>query len=553
MRPADLVLFSTTIFDSVSDIPFDGGIAVIGDTIVFVGSREIARRYVGPGTRVLDFGDKLILPGFCDGHAHLEGTADSLFPDHVTGMDTLPSEAACAEVVRAYVDAHPEKATIYGTNWSYAAWGEGAPLPSRHSLDAVVPDKPVFLLSDTGHDGWMNSAAIAYYDLESIVAMYPHLPVHEYAHRDESGHFTGYVAERICSHVRSLAEQYTPAEQCSFEEQLIHYLNSFGITGFTEATARLGSQLADFFQHIKAMENRGKLTVRFHIWPGLVPRGDCDPTEEVRKIKPYEAFFNTDTLHIAGIKTLADGIPANHTALMLEPYADMPDFCGKKICSDDFPEWIVNVNAMGYPIKIHCTGDGAVRYALDCYERSAKANGGNLDLRNSIEHMDDVSDADLPRYAQLGVIASIQPAHIVMAKYPCKWKREELTRYEYRWRDLAESGAILSVGTDSPVVSLNPYENIYKAVTRRDLDGVLCAPNSGNQALTLPQVLKAYTWGSAYSNHMEHKVGTLEAGKYADIAVASHNLFAIPSEELKDCFTVCTIFNGKIVYTAPEI
>jgi len=196
---------------------------------------------------------------------------------------------------------------------------------------------------------------------------------------------------------------------------------------------------------------------------------------------------------------------------------------------------------------VHCTGDAAVRSALNSFEKSLAING-DRDFRNAIEHMDMVSDEDVPRFAKLGVIASMQPAHLIMGKGIGTVRYGRRAKSEWRFRDLISAGARIAIGTDMAVVECDPYLTIYKAVTRKDIDGSQYSPYSIGQAMTLPEVLKGYTIGGAYNNRMEEKVGTLEAGKYADIIVADRNLFTIPTDELKDCRTILTVFNGRIVY-----
>jgi predicted amidohydrolase YtcJ len=207
------------------------------------------------------------------------------------------------------------------------------------------------------------------------------------------------------------------------------------------------------------------------------------------------------------------------------------------------------VNKLGYAVKLHCCGDAAVRLALDSFELSNAVND-NRKLRNSVEHMDIVSDADVPRFKKFGVIASVQPAHVIMTKGIYDVRIGERSKETWNYRRLINAGVVLSIGTDSPVVDFNPFQTIYFAVTRRDLDGAQYSPNTADQALTLPEALKGYTINSAYASNMEQKVGTLEAGKYADIIVLDRNLFKVPVEELKDSRVVCTVFDGRVVYEA---
>jgi predicted amidohydrolase YtcJ len=548
MGAADLVLFSEAVFNSVGDVPFSGGVAVTGNKITYVGPREAAEKFIGPKTVVRDFGDQLIMPGICDGHAHLDGTANKRYAEVAGGLDRCKSEEECVEVVKAFAASHPGLKRINGISWVLTNWGPNPKKPTKASLDRAFPDIPVYLLGADGHSNWLNSRAIEECNLEEIVRQNPDVP--ELAPREANGDFTGFLAERICHIVNAFAEKYTREQRTEYQSKIIRALNSCGITGFTDVTPMPSSAVIDYYWLLKTLENKNELTLRCYAWAGMGPVKGSDSIEDAETVRRLEAFMNSDKLRIAGIKTLIDGIPFSHTSAMLEPYDDNPYVRGEFLHpADVYHRWITAVNKMGYAVKIHCCGDAAVRLALDSFEKSNSVNE-NRSLRNSVEHMDIVSDDDIPRFKKLGVVASVQPAHVVMTKGIYDVRIGERSRSTWNYRRLIDSGATLSIGTDSPVVDFNPFETIYFAVTRRDLDGVQYSPNSVDQALTLPEALKGYTTNSAYASNMEDKVGTLEEGKYADIIVVDRNLFKVPAEEIKDSRVVCTVFDGRVVYEA---
>ena len=548
MDTADLVLFSEAIFDSVSDEPFQGGIAISGNKIRHVGSREVIERYIGPDTVVRDFGDQLIMPGICDGHAHLDGTANKRYAEVAGGLDKCKSEEECVEAVKAFAARHPGLKRINGISWVLTNWGPNPKKPTKASLDRAFPDIPVYLLGADGHSNWLNSKAIEECNLEEIVRQNPDVP--ELAPRDANGEFTGFLAERICHIVNAFAEKYTREQRTEYQTKIIRELNAQGITGFTDVTPMPSSAITDYYWLLKSLENTGELTLRCYIWAGLGPDRENGSAKDTEKVRLHEAFINSDKLRIAGIKALIDGIPFSHTSAMLEPYDDNLNVKGEFLQpAEVYHRWISAVNRLGYAVKLHCCGDAAVRLALDSYEMSNAVND-NSKLRNSIEHMDIVSDADIHRFKKLGVIASVQPAHVIMTKGIYDVRIGERSKKTWNYRRLINAGAVLSIGTDSPVVDFNPFQTIYFAVTRRDLDGAQYSPHTADQALTLPEALKGYTINSAYASNMENKVGTLEAGKYADIIVVDRNLFQVPVEEFKDSCVVCTIFDGRVVYEA---
>ena len=547
VEKAGLVLFSNAIFDSVNDAPFSGGVAISGDKIMFVGSREDVSGYICPDTVVKDFGDKLILPGFCDSHAHIDGTSHKLFAEVVNGLDALESEDECIAAIKDFVDAHPHIKRINSNSWMLTNWGADPVPPTKASLDKAIPDIPTYIYGSDGHSMWLNSKAIDECDLDGILLRHPEYPP-EWVIRDADGNYSGMIFEDLAVDVHEFAEIYTQEERARFHTETVKYFSKCGLTGITEVLPMKCTEIISYYSRLKELDNMGELPIRIYMWHGLAPRNDDTATIDADYIKDLMPFFNTDTLRIAGIKTNIDGIPFHYTSAMLEPYSDDPSVSGSFLNAPGvYLEWVSAVNGMGFSVKTHCTGDAAVRLALDCFEKSLSENG-DRDFRNAIEHMDMVTDEDIPRFAKLGVIASVQPAHLIMCKGIGMVRYGERAYSEWPFRKLIDAGARIAIGTDMPVVECDPYLTIYKAVTRKDIDGSQYSPHSANQALSLPEVLKGYTIGGAYNNRMEEKVGTLEAGKYADIIVADKNLFAIPAEEIKDCCTILTVFNGRIVY-----
>ena len=549
MQTCDLVLFSSAIFDSIKDEPFPGGVAVKDGKILAVGPREEIEGYIGADTVVKDFGDSLIMPGIIDAHSHFDGTARKWFAEVVNGLEELHSEEECVAAVKKFADEHPHLERINSNSWILTSWGIDPVPPTKASLDAVLPDKPVYLFGADGHTMWLNSAAIEECKLEDILAAHPEYP-EGWATRDENGELTGVIAEDPVHTVEDIADVVTPELRDLFHEKTVKKLNSYGITGFTDLTPIRSREMTTYYSHLKEMDNRGDLTVRIYIWNGKAPKDDDTTTQQAEDIRQMIPYFNTDRLMITGIKTIYDGIPFSTTSALLNPYTDSPDTKGEFLTDPSvYADWVTKVNAMGFSVKCHCTGDAAIRAALDSFEASLKVNG-DRDYRNSIEHMDIVSLEDIPRFAELGVIASVQPAHVCMCKGIWQTRYKEAAKHEWPFRTLINAGARISIGTDTPVVEANPYYTIYKAITRRDIDGTAYSPDTDDEALTLPEVLKGYTIGAAYNQHFEDKVGTLEPGKYADICVVDKNLFAIPATDIKDCNARCTVFEGRIVYEA---
>ena len=546
MKMADIVLFSNAIFDSVKDEPFPGGIAICGERIECVGTKEAVKKLIGTNTIVRDYGDQLIMPGFCDGHIHLEGASNRFCAPKVQGLSECRSEAECVERVLEFAKEHPDVKRITGMGWALNYFGFDAPPPTKHSLDKYFPDTPVYLQATDGHTGWINTAAMKECDLEGWLAANPDKNIPLLAPREADGSLTGFLKEGPACYPFFFSIKVTPDEYAKYAVELMDMCAENGITGFTDLTMTKFENLPAFFAPIKRLDNDGTLKVRMHMWPGLFPG---QKPEELDAIKPYLDLYDTDMLHISGLKSVLDGISESQTAAMLEPYASDPSTKGTPAWDpDELNAAVAKANQLGLSVKIHSIGDYAVRMALDAYE-FAGTTCDMSDIRNGVEHLENVDDADVPRFAQLNAVASFQPAHAVLGHgFAEQNLGMERFKREFRWRDIIKCGAHFSLGTDAPVVPLNPFVSVFNAVTRLDVDGSQYSPYTADQVLTLPEALKGYTVEANYATKFEDKCGTLEPGKYADIVVWDKNPFAIDPMEIKDCCAVMTICNGKIVY-----
>ncbi len=306
MNKVNLVLISSAVFDSVQDTPFPGAIAVNGNKIEFIGSLEEINKYVGTETIVKDFGDKLIMPGFCDGHGHFDGLANKAFAEVVSGLEDQCSEEDCAKTVKEFAENNPHVKRISGFGWMLTNWGSNPKRPTKKSLDTVVPDKPVYLQSGDGHAMWLNSKAIEECHLEETIRNDPEI-TDNLAPRDSNGNLTGFFAEKAGSYTHSFKDVDAAKQRTEYHKKLVKLLNRYGITGFTDATMMPHDALATYYAPLKSMENDNDLTIRCYIWAGVGPAGSAD-TEDAVKIRSYEAFLGSDKLRIAGIKSIMDGM-----------------------------------------------------------------------------------------------------------------------------------------------------------------------------------------------------------------------------------------------------
>lgn len=536
------LLKSDAIFTAVDEKPFPGGILVSGQRIEKVFRKEELPAEAEKNWRVYDYGERLIMPGFIDGHVHFSWGATAASSHMCTDIEHSRSEAECASMMETFAKEHPEEKRILGIGWFPANWND-APLPTKASLDAVIPDRPVYLISADAHSAWLNTKALeeCNYNRDSQVSFGEIC-------KDAAGEPNGMLLE-----LEAMAPVVT--KMISFEhdvardmyEGFLAEIRSYGITSISDMTAHeLNMDVLNFFNLMKELEAEGRLSVRLHVYSDLLREPSLDREKEMKK------QFSSEKMRYAGLKQFIDGVTSTYTAFLLEPYADKPETNGfSNYPKEVYQEAVNRANAEGFGVRLHCIGDKAVRWALDIFEESNRVNdneGNKRGLKNSIEHIESLHPEDIPRFDKLGVIASMQPAHLPLDA------NEKLTRigkercvYEWPFKSMCDSNAQLAFGTDFPVVGLNPFPNLYAAITRCGSDGLPTGINP-EETISLQQALCAYTIGSAAVYGREEELGSLEEGKLADIIVADRNLFTCTPQEIKEGKIHMTMFDGEIVY-----
>ena len=540
MLKADIVLKSKLIFDSLAEKPYEGAIAIKGNRIVAVCKDEGANEYIGKDTKVVNYEDKLIMPSFIDAHDHMYNGIVNL-SDHVcTTLIESKSEEECVQMIKDYADTHPDEKRIRGCGWFPANWGD-APLPTKESLDKAVPDRPAYLMSADSHTCWLNSKAIE----ETGVTPDWELKT-GCVGIGEDGEPNGLLFEpEAFMPALQYMMDFTEEEFADIMEAQLQKVVAQGITVMSDMGAYApGETTEKIFERFKRFRESKTLPLRLYFTMALADGGDYS---EVLKCKEK---YDSEMFEINCVKGFVDGVTSTYTGYLLEPYEDKPDTCGvgcPMINPKEGNEWIAKANAAGLPVRLHCVGDAAVRQALDMYENSIKVNGG-VPFHNSVEHIELISPADMKRFKELNVVASMQPAHLPLDVNE-KVDRCGMRRSTYAWnhRSLLENGAILAFGTDFPIVDLNPFENIYAAVARCYDSGMPTGTNPW-ECISMADTLKAYTIGAAHAYNKQNDLGTLEAGKYADIIVLDTNLFEVEYVDIKRTNVLMTMVNGQIVY-----
>ena len=534
---ADMIIKGNAIFDSVSDKPFAGFVAVKGNRITAVGKdMDSISQYAGADTKIIDAGDRLVMPGFHDSHTHL--ILAGMYKTY-PNLGSTRSEEEAAAMLKEYYDSQPGDGWVYGFNWYHVFWDKKE-LPRKETLDRYFPDRPVFLINAEAHGAWVNSLAL---EIAGVTADTPDPFGGEIA-RDENGEPTGFLYESAIEYVAAHALIFTEEQEKTFLRKYMADAAELGITGVVDVQPYFGKDLGSL-EVYTGMESDGELTVRITAAANLL--GDLDEAlENSRK-------YCTEKVRANMLKQFVDGVITTHTALLLEDYTDAPGNRGTQLSElDKIDAAVQEGHKRGLWIKIHAIGDRAIRFTIDSYEKAIKTYGAN-GCRHAIEHVEMVTDSDIERFGQLGLIPSVQPEHVgLMPTWEGEEYRvnigEERAGRTWPFRSLLESAGVLAIGSDCPVVDNNPFYAIHRGITRLHDDGLPEGGWNPTQKLTVADILRGYTLGSAYGIGREDELGTLEEGKFADIVVIDRNLFEAEPEDIRSANVDMTIMDGEVIF-----
>jgi predicted amidohydrolase YtcJ len=537
-QTATLILLNGRIWTENPRQPESEAIAIDGNRIIAVGSSAALRKLAAPGSRVIDLGGRRVVPGFNDAHVHLLGGGDAL-------VSVQLRDAGSAEEFRRrigdYAQTLPKGAWIRNGLWDHQQWTP-AVLPTHEVIDAVTPDNPVFVWRIDGHMALANAMAMKLAGLDRNTRDVPGGVIV----RDADGNPTGILKDHATSLVERIMPPPSERELDAALEAAMHEAASHGVT----SVQNMWDSTSDPYSALKLREfekfaREGRLTVRiYHAqplrdWKSLADAG-------------VQAAFGSAVLRIGNLKSFADGALGSETAWMEAPFADAPGYSG--LASADLMDTaayyasIQGADKAGLQISIHAIGDRAVHTVLDLFERAERENGA-ADRRFRIEHVQHLQPEDAGRFAQLGVVASMQPYHAIDDG---RWAEKELgpvrIQSSYAWRLLLDHGATLAFGSDWPVAPLDPLMGIYAAATRRTLDGKNPQGWVPQQRITVAEAVHAYTVGAAFAEHQEQVKGSLEAGKLADLVVLTDDIFKIPTASLDQVRVYMTVFDGSVIY-----
>lgn len=540
VKPADIIVIHGRVYTQNPKQPWAQAVAIQGGKIVAVGDDATIEKMRGMGTKVINAGGKLVLPGFTDCHIHFLDGSLSL------GRVNLEGARDAGDIqkrLREYASEHPGDDWILGRGWNYAMFGPEA-LPHKKYLDEIFPKRPVFLEGYDGHTYWANSKALA---LAGITKDTPDPPNGSIVRDPQTGEATGALKEAAQALVAKVIPKPTRADKLLALRAGMKWANQNGLTRVHSAGGDF--EILDLFDE---MRHRGDLSLRMYVAyfldpPELRPK-DLEAIEAARK------KFHDEWIDAGAVKFMVDGVVESHTAAMLEPYSDDSSLKGKPFWEPaNYNVAVAELDKRGLQLFTHAIGDYGVRMALDGYENAERRNHKS-DRRARIEHIETIAASDIPRFGKLGVIASMQPLH----SYPDSdtldvWARNvgpDRASRAWAWKSISEAGGRLAFGSDWPVVTLNPWEGIQTGVTRQTAEGTPPGGFDPEQRLTVAQAVDGYTLGAALAGRREKTEGSLEVGKVADLIVVSQNIFDIDAHKIGATKVLTTIVGGRLVYQA---
>ncbi len=535
---ADLVITNAKVWTGDPSHPAAEAVAVIGDRIVAVGSATEIDSWRNPQTRTIDGGGKRLIPGFNDAHVHfVEGGAqlDSI------QLNDATSATEFARRVAERARSTPKGEWILNGDWDETKWTPPQ-LPTKKLIDPATPDNPVFLDRYDGHMAMANSVALR---MAGITAQTPDPPGGVIV-RDENGDPTGALKDSAKDFVLKVIPPLSHDQRIKQAKRALAHAASLGVTSVQEMNDEETDSFANFEIYSELLE-RGELTARIYVAPAIA---DWQSQAKVG----IRHGFGSPYLRIGAVKGFADGSLGSRTAYFFEAYSDAPNSFGLLNKGmqplSRMQGWMMQADAAGLQICTHAIGDRAISIVLDLYAEVAKTNGA-ADRRFRIEHAQHVAAKDFVRFAELHVIASVQPYQAIDdGRWAEKRIGHDRTSRTYPFRTFLNHGVQLAFGTDWPVVPLNPLLGIYAAVTRATLDGKYPGGWFPEQKLTVPEAIEAYTMGSAYAEFQEKEKGSLTPGKLADMVLLSDDIFSMDPGGIKDVKAVKTIVGGKVVWDA---
>jgi predicted amidohydrolase YtcJ len=529
--PVSLAIVNAHVWTGEPTRPWASAVAVRDGRLAAVGSSAEVQKLVTAATRVVDAHGAMLVPGFIDAHVHFVDGGFDLTDVQLRDAKT-PAEFIAR--IKTFAATVPAGTWIQGGVWDHTNWG--GELPRRDWIDSVTPHNPVWIERLDGHMGLANSAALAAAGVGKGTADVTGGTIVF----DAAGEPTGILKDNAMSLItRAIPDPSMEARDRALDAAMT-YVAAQGVT----SVVNMGYTWDDLATFERA-HAAGRLKTRIY---SVQPLADWERLRDTVAARGHGDAWLT----IGGCKAFVDGSLGSHTAAMLTPFTDAPTDTGLLVTPpDSLYARTLGADKAGLQVMVHAIGDRAIRLQLDIFERVAKENGPR-DRRFRIEHAQHLAPADIPRFAKLDVIASMQPYHAIDdGRWAERVIGTERARTTYAFRSLLDAHARLAFGSDWDVAPATPIEGIYAAVTRRTLDGAHPAGWFPEQKITVEEALRAYTSGAAYAEFQEREKGTLAPGKLADFVLLDRDLTRTPPAELRNARVLMTVVGGAPVYERP--
>ncbi len=530
-QKADVIITHGMVWTGLSTgAPQRGSVAIADGKILAIGDDSDVGRYAGPKTQRIQADGGLVLPGFTDGHTHF---IDGGFQLASVNLRDAATPQEFVRRLKEYAKTLKPGDWIIGGDWDHTLW-VGQPLPRHEWIDSVTPANPVFVSRLDGHEALANAAAMR---AATVTKDTPTPTGGEILRDPRTAEPTGIFKDRALDLIEGVIPDPSPAQRDSALARALAHAASLGVT----ATSHMSASWDDLATY-RRLERAGRLTMRAALYLPL------DSWRAVAETVSRSGRGD-DWVKIGGLKGYMDGSAGSRTAYFFEPYSDSAGYRGLLQHPEaDMRSWIGSADSAGLQVAVHAIGDRANAILLSIYDSVAGAHGPR-DRRFRVEHAQHLRPQDIPLFAKLGVIASVQPYHAIDDG---RWVEQRIgpvrIKTTYPFRTLLDTGGKLAFGSDWTVAPLDPILGVYAAVTRRTLDGKHPDGWVPEQKITVGEALRAYTAGNAYATFDEAKRGMLAPGVDADLVVLDRNLFTMPADSLDRARVRYTIVGGKLVY-----
>ncbi len=529
MQTASTIILNAKVFTSDESNPHAEAVAVKGNRFVYVGTNQGAESFKDKSTRVIDGKGHTLTAGFIDSHVHLLSGAIWMGTVQLREVKTKDD---LRKILVGFADQNKTNPWIVGRGIRYNI------ISTKQELDEIIKDRPIYIESFDGHTAWANTKALEMADnlLDDKREMPNGIIV-----RDENGLATGELRE---GDAMDAVFHLIPIPDENRKRELLKLaITEFNKTGIT-SVHNMNGDMQELMAYA-ALEDAGEMNLRVYVPYHIKP----EATESMLREAGEMAKVRMDYVRGGAVKFFMDGVWESYTAFNVHPYADNPEAKPEPIFTlEHFTRMASLCDKMGLQIAVHCCGDGAVRQALNGYEAIQKMNG-KRDSRHRVEHIEVCQPADMPRFKELGVIASMQTSHAPFSREnditwtdrtgPQRWP------YAFPWRSLKDAGATLALGSDWTVAPFDPIFNINVALNRKKYD-----ESCPDQRLTLEECILGYTRDAAYTEFKEHEKGLVKEGYLADLVLFSHDLFELSPEDITQAKAALTMFDGRIVFEA---